>query len=110
MERERDAHKRTREAFNNFIQISVLRCFLETQAEDPRLRLMRLAMKTVDEHFEGFRFANEVELQTALQAIAGATDALHYQVALRKVQSCHELSDTQKLSVLHAIFEVVGIV
>ena len=69
---------------------------------------MRLAMKTVDEHFEGFRFANEVELQTALQAIAGATDALHYQVALRKVQSCHELSDTQKLSVLHAIFEVVG--
>ena len=110
LERERQAHESTRKAFNNFIQVSVLRGFLaEAQFDDPRMRLMRKALQTVDQHFEGFK-ANEVDLQIAIQAVARATDALHYQIALHKVQSYLELSQTQKLCALDAIFNAACIV
>ena len=109
LERERQAHERTREAFNNFIQVGVLRGFLAEAQDDPRMRLMRKALRTVDQHFEGFR-ANKVDLQVAIQAVARAIDALHYQIALHKVQSYLELSQTQKLCALDAIFNAACIV
>ena len=71
-----------------------------------RVRLLCLAIKTVDR--PGSAAANEAELQTAVRALAAATEELQYQVASCEVRSWRALSDNQKLGVLNAILDEAG--
>ena len=88
-----------------------LRGFLAEMRGEPtapelaqRVRLLCRAIRAVDLSAA----ATDAESQTAVQALADATEEFRYQVASCAVRSWRALSDGQKRGVLHAILDEAG--